>query len=629
MKYFISLILSNLLFFQTAFATLTEADKPQIFNKNLLVNGGFEAGIAQWTSSGGSFAKATISPMVGRQHVTWNSSASSQTLTSTAVAIPAGMYGRNGGASCLVTTPSGTETILLQAYDGTNILSSVEITSSTTPTRTSVNFIFPASGNISLRLISVAADEPSIAIDDCYLGPAEGYNLSNISQAQFIGSAYFATTTNCGSWTRTNTGLGAFASDADCPGPTVEFNPGPGVIQTTDTDLPKITVNNLPPGNYQVVSTNYLGQSGAATAALAINDGTTTSGTVTQNQDASTAAQMTIVANFQYTTAGNRTFEIYGASASGTITLGNGASLRQNNFAIYRYPLSNEQAYTPDKLANSWSGYHDNTCSWSRTNTAYGDFTADASCALVERTNSNFGTVSASGSVLPAITFAPSRAGRYWVCATFTIGSLATNPQIGLRLWDGTTVIAENGFRPINATGVTDFAPTTLCGIYVASNTSAKTLTIQGLADTGAISLTRVNANIVPSIDWSIFQIDQSLPAPVLTGSSVTNSSGVLKTIYANLNCDAGSAITSQTGTTANGVSAIGNVSGGACAVTLAGAFSTTPYCFAVPNAAFAATGLILSAASSSSTAVSVDCEDDASTACTTFDFNLQCVGAP
>lgn len=97
-----------------------------------------------------------------------------------------------------------------------------------------------------------------------------------------------------------------------------------------------------------------------------------------------------------------------------------------------------------------------------------------------------------------------------------------------------------------------------------------------------------------------------------------------VETKRAKLNCDSGSAITSQK--PASWVTSIGNVASGACAVDVTAAgFASTPYCHVTPSGAFASAGLILSVDATSATDVSVDCEDDASSECTSFDFILSC----
>lgn len=98
-----------------------------------------------------------------------------------------------------------------------------------------------------------------------------------------------------------------------------------------------------------------------------------------------------------------------------------------------------------------------------------------------------------------------------------------------------------------------------------------------------------------------------------------------VKTRVANIDCDGGSSINSQIG---SWVSSVGNISGGACAITLnAGVFTQTPYCFAQYNEGFGAVGRILSLQASSATSLTSDCEQDESSTCSDYDFFLQCIG--
>jgi hypothetical protein len=623
MRYFISLLLANLLFFQPAFATLNDVDKSQIYSKTYLLNGGFENGKALWTPNDtADFTVTASTPLIGLQHGVWDADASTDTLVSPALTIKPGDYGRNGVVSCLFVTASGTSTHEIQAYDGSNILSEATITSSTSPTRASANFTFPSSGTVQLRVYA-NADEPSLKIDDCYLGPAEGYNVGSVSQASFIGSAYFALTASC-VFTRTNTVLGAMA-DTDCPGPTVESNPGPGTIQTTDANAPIVTVNNLPPGVYRVLVSGQSGISSSSTwSSLTISDGTTQSGQKGVNTNTSVISPFSVEGVFTYTTAGNRSFELYAASSTAALNIDLTGGNQGLRFYIYRSPLTSEMSYTPDKVANSWSGYHDGTCSWARTNVAYGDPTADASCALVETTNTNFGTVSTSGSVLPAITFTPSRAGKYWVCALFGIASTATNPTLNARLTDGTTTIAETTRRYIGATGVTDFENTPLCGQYVATSTTAKTLSIQTAASTGAASLQMVGSVSRSSIEWSIFQIDQSLPAPLLVNSVVTPYSGVMRIVSAQISSTG--VVSNETGDWINGSASISGTS----IFTLvwnSGIFSGTPNCQATPAQKSAVNATIGERTAATSSGGAWVTSNISGNALTVYDWVLFCMG--
>lgn len=611
-----------LFLFSTASATLNNVDKASIWSKQILTNGGFENGKTSWSVSGGdTFATATSGSnlLEGAVSITWDSAGAGRNLDSTAVTIPKGYYGRNGVASCVFLTPSGTATHTINAYDGSSVLASTTITSSTTPVRSSINFIMPSSGSIQLRVASVASDEPSITIDSCFVGPAEGFNLSSVSQAALVGESYFAGTTNCTGWTTTSSTLGALASDSDCPGPTV-VRSYLGSWQTTDANLPIQTINNLPSGSYVATFIVHQSQTGGQFAGFAINDGTTTCQGQGGNND-SNAGTITVSCSFEYTTTGNRAFQLYAAITGGstlTIQNGNTAPNISLKFLLVRYPLTTELAYTPDVVANSWSGYHDNTCVWVRTNTAIGDFTDDASCALVEVSNRNFGTVSTSGSVSPAITFTPRRAQKYYVKAAFQLtGSNAGQTQ-SVRLTDGTTTIADG--QDI-ATATVKYM--TLSGIVTASSTSAITLKLQGAVSASNITVGASTSVPRSSIEWTIFAIDQTIPAPLLVNSVVASYSGVTRTISGNLNCDASSTINSQLGT---GFASIGNISTGACAVTFtAGTFSATPVCSG--NATACNGGCVIGFTSRSSSGVSLNCMTDTGSAGTSCDADIKCEG--
>ena len=174
---------------------------------NKLKDPGFEASTTSaWTASGGATTTTTTTAAnlgSGAKSYDWDSNSASQTLTSTSVSVTSGdgLSGQNGAASCRFKAASGTATHTIQAYDGTNILGSSTITSSTSGyVRTSVNFPFPASGSVSLRVVSVASNEPEIFIDDCYLGLAEGFNTTMVTQ---VGP--WTSCTMTGSWVSNTT----------------------------------------------------------------------------------------------------------------------------------------------------------------------------------------------------------------------------------------------------------------------------------------------------------------------------------------------------------------------------------------------------------------------------------------
>jgi hypothetical protein len=94
----------------------------------------------------------------------------------------------------------------------------------------------PSSGSLSLRLVSVASNEPEVTIDDCYLGLAEGFNVGEVSQAELVGTLTYAVTTNC-SWSTTSGSYANFSADTDCPTPTTT-----GSLEYVGSKLPAFKI---------------------------------------------------------------------------------------------------------------------------------------------------------------------------------------------------------------------------------------------------------------------------------------------------------------------------------------------------------------------------------------------------
>lgn len=315
-------------------------------NGNMLTDPGFEGGGTSWTASGGTYAITTTAANTGSgaRAASWDSSAAAQTLTSTTIPIPAGLYGQNAMVSCNIQGAGATHT--LQAYDGTNVVASQTITSLASYVRTNLNFIAPSSGTIALRLVSVASNEPIIYVDDCYLGVES--NLSEVNQATKVGAAYFANTASC-SWTTTSGTIDAFGTQAACPGPTIDVNTGPGIFQTTDSDLPQWTVNNLPAGDYTAYIIAEVQSSASGTYCLAINDGTDTKGNTCFNPAASVAMPVPLMASFTYTGTANKTFKIYGSASSGTLEVANQFGTHKTQLILFRNPTAAQTAVSSNQ----------------------------------------------------------------------------------------------------------------------------------------------------------------------------------------------------------------------------------------------------------------------------------------
>lgn len=149
----------------------------------LLKNPSFEATTysANWTASGGTLAAATSTNIFFGKSATWDASSASQTLTTDAVTVPEGFKGNNCEAAVYVKVPSGTAIHKVQAWDGTNVLAEADLINSVYFTKNTVPFPCPTSGTIALRLVSVASDEPLIALDEGYLGLARNVGVADLT----------------------------------------------------------------------------------------------------------------------------------------------------------------------------------------------------------------------------------------------------------------------------------------------------------------------------------------------------------------------------------------------------------------------------------------------------------------
>jgi hypothetical protein len=606
---------------------------------NYIENSGWEpTGTNDWTASGGTYTRTTTAANLGSGLGAggWNSSGAAQTLTSDAIAIYAGAYGQNGVVSCKFQTPSGTATHKLQAYDGTNVLAEATITSATTYPRTNVNFIFPSSGNIQARIVSVAADEPQIYIDDCFLGLAEGFNVAQVSQASLIGKVTFVGATNC---TRESTSVGAYANiafDNDCDAATVSSSSGE--VLAPSTEIPGFRLNAVAGAKYVITfgATMQVRDSAAAgTVYMRLSDGTVSSadhGCSLEVSAGSVNCPLAIAWTYEPTTTGTVTIQAqaYVTSATGTGAILNAESTRQNiSFSVMKFPSTAETAIAANQ-APQWGlvKYTGTTnCNWASSSAGFTVYGADADCT----NRSASGGASLPGTLIPAMTFGTLPAGTYKVTAFGAFvqtASTTSNPRCNFQIWDGTSS-GGNQRNGQTSTGNIAFQ-TTLSGVFTYTSPQSN-LTFQVRSDREAGDGSCDVAVGVAGVDFSIMlePITQSLAAPILVGSVTSNSAGAERQERAVVVCSASSSITSQSGTW---LTAIGNRSSGACALTIAtGMFSARPTC-TVQAEGTSTTNIIYPKVSGfSATGFTITGVEQASgtTAATTGDitYNIHCQG--
>lgn len=599
-----------------ALAALSELDRSYLVGRNVLTNPGFEASTAGWTSSGGSLTTMTTATNVdiGGASGQWDSSAAAQTWTSGYVSINvgSGLSGANGVVSCRFKCDSGTCTHTLTANDGTNDLANASAITSTTTgyTRNSVNFIFPASGTVRVKIASVASNEPILYADSCYLGLAEGFNISQVNQAQILGTISYDSCSGT-NWSNTST---SFAIPTALTGCTVVTT---GLAQAPASQTPAIKFASMPPGEYVVQYEGGVQNTTASkNAYFRFTDGTINAREISQVFSAGgNIVGPGVHQSFTYTTAqSNVTLSLSSKTDSGGTAIIHGDP---GVIKVYYFPSQSQTAFNPSQTPASWSGYSTVSGGCSTTSTTYADPSACTSIALTEITNRNLGTVATAASSLPGVTFTPPKTGLYGVCASGTVSTvLAAN--VSVRMTDGTTVLHNGATTSIITAGD---GPFSICGDWNAASTSAATIKLQLAASTSTASIVNGAASGSSAIHWVIWNKDSGTSAPYLVGSITSNTSGAERVERALITNSGSCAVSRQSGTW---LSSVSHPATGNCLLNFgSGIFPTTENCIVTPIGGSGENCSLV--AETPGTSVQVKCY--ISTTATDIGFHVICMG--
>lgn len=468
----------------------------------LNLNGGFEDTTTNWTPSAGTFTTTTTAANVGFGEVagSWDASATGQFLSNDAVTVPAGLFAK----VCTVSWyyKGGDSNLKMQVYDGTDVIAeSSAFTAQTTYSAKQVlYFTCPSSGTIQARLASTG-DAAIIYLDDVKLGQESVTRAS----PQVVSSGYFAG--YAGFLANTSTSLGAFPTDSNFPGPTLESNIGPATLQTTDVDKPVFTYNNLPPGTYEVTFTARYDQNASSNAQVAISDGSVIRGHTPFYASTTTGEGVTATAIFSYASTGDRSFEVYSQVASGNIQMAMvyGARFSIKQIASY----SGDETVSVDKMgwridaniggANPSLGTSSVSSFTGITNSSLdmvigeGSASAEIPCSS---TNPSTGLTCSAGDESVGVVFTPPTAGTYEVCGAFGwAGTISASGVVEPTFqWVETannaqTIIKEGGEKAVMRLNIaadtqTGF-PVRVCGLFNFSDASKRTLRLFYEQDSG------------------------------------------------------------------------------------------------------------------------------------------------
>lgn len=512
-------------------------------SNNILSNPNGSGGTVGWSASGGTLTGAGTG---NSTYLNWASSAAAQTLSSGYVTVVSGdqLSGRNGVVSCEFEAASGTATHTLEAFDATNKLVSTTIASSTTQfQRTSSNFIFPTSGTVRLQISSVNASEPALKVRGCYFGVADGFNISQVSQATLVGSVQI---TGCAAaWSVSSATPVSAVTQTGC------VYTADGGVSAPATNVPGFKINSAGPGEYRIVYVGALqnNTTAAATANFYLCSGSNSNcanngspaaynavGSIQPIVSSPSADAYVPTAEWHWrvnSASTNLQLEVYMSTSTTNNAKIYGQTGVAGTFLVYRFPTASQTAYTPDLSTALLQATHSTACTWTSSSTSFATLSsgAGAGCSFAVQNNINFGSVTTTGSgatTQSVINLSPAKTGTYWVCAKLNgIGVNTVGDSAIVQLTEGGTAFASDQQRD-TASGVTSVGSMNVCGPWSVTSLGAKTIALQGAIITGTNQLQFNPLSLVRgAIEWSIFPITSSLPMPLLTGSVTSNSSGL------------------------------------------------------------------------------------------------------
>jgi hypothetical protein len=453
-------------FVTTLKAQVSSVTGQYLQDNNILLNPGFESGIGKWTNSAGTFSIDYSNFIQGKASgkivLSAQALAFTQDSTSFVTALADGVQGLvsvyvKSEFPAKVCSRSAGSTVTTNCVDvvGNNRWSLYKVPS----------ILGATSNGISVNTGGTNVTG-TIYIDESFVGVTNLF--ADVDASQIAGESFFPSAASCAP-TRASTTIGAFNTDADCVAPTI-VQQNLGQWQTTDSNGPIQIINNLPPGKY--VAEFELGSvmSGAANTGFAINDGTTTCA-ATPGGSPTSVAPKTISCSFSYNNAGNRTFQIYAASSSGTLSISLDDLLRGNvRFKLYYFGSSS--VYTSTNADTDW-----------------------ASCGHTTSSFTGFGTVS------NIETQCKRQGGDLLMKGKFTSGvSTAVEARISLPIWNGVQLSSEGTTRipSIQQSGLFSANIATTAGY--ANDIAAliePSVTYFTIRTPGSSSLTKANGSVI------------------------------------------------------------------------------------------------------------------------------------
>lgn len=610
--------------------------------RNYTLNSGAEKNDAGVTDSSSIHSRSTSSPLIGVASHLIDASGSAQNVDFSVTSLESGLLGTNCEALFLL---SGDASL----YTATVRINSADVTTAQTLPNTgsysqAVSIPFPCGiSGVSpvLRISSTSASAAAIKLDTIYFGKA--VSLGTVNQ---IGDwqtytptvSGFGTATATGKWVRIGGDLLgrvtvtiSNAAGAGSLNFSIPTNLAIDYSRTSTSTFARVGQANASNTGTGATYTGAILTNGtSATQLLAYGDNGATQWTSTVPLTLATTTQYDFI--FQVPIVGWTTTSSY--------------SLMNTYWKVDANISGADPSLGTSDVTDYASGVLESGSLTLTNNSGTGNIAAQIPCSS---TNAPSGTTCSAGNESVGVAFTPLGTFPQSVlaCASFAhvvingaSGSVDAYFQIVETPVAAQTTSQEGKSRVSSRWTVASSSgnqPHRLCGTFTFDSPGQRALRLRFEQDVTAT----VNNNLIAGdanatygqrdIHWEVYPLSYNTPAPILVGGVTSgNMSGGERVERAKLNCDSGSAITSQSG---SWISSIGNVSSGFCAVTIAsGVFSAAPTCTVTTNinsTSFLVSPLVhtITTTGFSVGAVFITGGSATVTATTSSDFEVQCQG--
>ena len=323
--------------------------------QNLVRNPFCDKNIANLTAGGGgpNPTRTASGGLTGFTDCSWDPTATAQLLTYSLKTLPKILQGQN----CEAVVYYSGDASLVEFYvlSGSTKVTPDIVLRNSGSLGGQARQIFPCgdgSSALSLRLESLG-NAPNIPYA-VYVGPA--VNVGSVNQSLWLGSVSHSSCTGGASGRWRNTGVTTPTSYSAITSCTTVAS---GNALAPTTVIPAVRLNNLAPGNYQIVARGEFGASTASGttlgAAYDMFDGTTASGSSFSQGNSTGDLNTTtiIVGSYTYTTAQSSvTWQLRGWTINGGTNVADINGARANvplTFDIYYFPTSTQTAVRMDQ----------------------------------------------------------------------------------------------------------------------------------------------------------------------------------------------------------------------------------------------------------------------------------------